>query len=298
MPVDPTNLPAEDDFHEYKSGITPIASLKDKLGKAASAFWNSGGGIFIVGAESGGRLDTGVSAKIGQQPIRDWIDQIIMEVQPAAEYMVTIFEAGTISSHPLKLGRVIVIVEFAESHLAPHMAPDGRYYIRAGAHSVSARSFIVEALWARRQQQHPRLVHMLREKQPRADILQLVVVNISPEPALDVELRLDPLPEIWKDSHNPFPLIYPVVDRSTPIKIDLSTWHKGADRIGKASVLYLQYKDSLGRVYFYEKPVFVQSYTPWVIGTDDKLVKATDKLASTVEKGLKDIAGRLHRRER
>src|SRR5437762_602007 len=44
--LDIGNLPAaEDERFEYKSSATPFNTLKDKLARAASGFWNSGGGI-------------------------------------------------------------------------------------------------------------------------------------------------------------------------------------------------------------------------------------------------------------
>lgn len=92
MNFEPTNLPPEDDFHEYKSGMTPLGVLKDKLSKAASAFWNSGGGIFVMGANLKGQLDEGLPLMIGRQPIRDWIDQTLVQVQPNGKYKVTLFD--------------------------------------------------------------------------------------------------------------------------------------------------------------------------------------------------------------
>jgi len=42
---------AEDDRHEYKSSLTKDAELSDKIAKAASGFWNSGGGLFVIGID-------------------------------------------------------------------------------------------------------------------------------------------------------------------------------------------------------------------------------------------------------
>ncbi|MGI6035019.1 MAG: helix-turn-helix domain-containing protein [Limnochordia bacterium] len=289
MSVDVSALLAEDDFHEYKAGSTSPSLLKDKLGKAASAFWNSGGGLLIIGADSEGHLDKGFPSRVGRQPLRDWIDQVIAEVQPTGPYTVTIYEGASIQDHVLSQDRVIAVVSFEPSHLAPHQAPDGRYYIRAGAHSVPARNFIVEALWARRHQSHPQLLHMLRPKQDRNDVLQLQVVNLSPEPALDVELTLDPLPELWKDSTNPFPLVYPVVDRGSSIQIDVATWHKADERIGPNCMLRLAYSDALGRSYTYEKPLYVKSFSPWVLGSEDRLVEALKRLEKTIQAELRGL---------
>ena len=54
---------AEDERHEYKSSVieknekSSNKSLGDKIAKAASGFWNSGGGLFVVGVDDNGKPD-------------------------------------------------------------------------------------------------------------------------------------------------------------------------------------------------------------------------------------------------
>src|SRR4051794_33270887 len=73
---DLVSLPsAEDDRHEYKASSTRDNELADKIARAASGFWNSGGGLFVAGVTGDGQPDGGVSLTVGRQSRRDWIDQ-------------------------------------------------------------------------------------------------------------------------------------------------------------------------------------------------------------------------------
>jgi hypothetical protein len=70
MPLLPTldlgSLPAsEDDKFEYKSSATAMLALRDKIGKAASGFWNSGGGVFVVGVDGTRKPDGGIAKTVG-----------------------------------------------------------------------------------------------------------------------------------------------------------------------------------------------------------------------------------------
>src|SRR4051794_25718845 len=90
---DLVSLPsAEDDRHEYKSSLTRDQDLTEKLARAASGFWNSGGGLFVVGVDGNGRPDGGIPLTVGRQPRRDWIDQAIRGVEPRARYVVQCIE--------------------------------------------------------------------------------------------------------------------------------------------------------------------------------------------------------------
>ncbi|GAA5531590.1 ATP-binding protein [Herpetosiphon gulosus] len=72
-------LPSEEnDHYEYKSSQIPMDRLKEKISIAASAFWNSGGGFFIVGIDDTGHIDGGIAKTVGRQKLPDWIDQILL----------------------------------------------------------------------------------------------------------------------------------------------------------------------------------------------------------------------------
>ncbi|MEL6928952.1 MAG: ATP-binding protein [Cyanobacteria bacterium J06600_6] len=82
-------LPSEeDDWHEYKSSSTSDKELGKKLCKAASGFWNSGGGLFVAGVNDNGKVDGGISLNIKRQSRRDWIDQQIAKVTPTGKYTI------------------------------------------------------------------------------------------------------------------------------------------------------------------------------------------------------------------
>jgi len=270
---------SEDDEHEYKSSQSTKDQIAKYLGKAASGFWNTGGGLFVVGVDGNGKPDGGIGPRVGRQSRRDWVDQVVLDVEPSAEYVV-----GSVA---LKgSNRIVLVVEFLESHLAPHMAPDRRYYVRAGAHTVPARHGIVEALRARRGLLSPvlRIIYRLKPENPQAVQLGLVVVNDAP--ALDVELEISPLPDMWKDVDSPFPLKIGVVDQRHPFFMDLTTWTLADQRVGKGVVGHVRFRDLAGVEYKLEeeiKPTLAVS--PWRIGTplEEKIDKSLEKIAKAAE---------------
>jgi len=149
---------AEDDRHEYKSSaIKNDKELGDKIVKAASGFWNSGGGLFVAGVDGNGQSDGGISLNVGQQSRRDWIDQVISQVTPKSAYAVHSIEDNGCGCN-IEPGKGVFLIGFGESEIGPHMANDHRYYIRAGAHTVPANHFIVEAIHARRGLRTPLLL--------------------------------------------------------------------------------------------------------------------------------------------
>src|SRR5262249_36987859 len=155
--------------------------------------------------------DGGISLTVGRQSRRDWIDQAISRVTPRAHYVVhSIEEKG--AGLNITTGKAVFLIGYGESDLGPHMAPDNCYYIRAGAHTVPASHFIVEAIHARRGLRTPLLRHIVRRKPGNASVLQLGIVALSEVPAIDVSILPDPLPEwLAKWSMNKFPLQVPVI---------------------------------------------------------------------------------------
>src|SRR4051812_13967442 len=128
--LDIANLPpAEDERFEYKSSLVPFNTLKDKLGRAASGFWNSGGGLFIAGVDGAGKPDGGIATTVGRQAVRDWADQAIQEVSPAGKYSVRLFAHDPASGLNIAANQCVIAFEFDESAKPPHMAPDRKYYI-------------------------------------------------------------------------------------------------------------------------------------------------------------------------
>jgi Schlafen, AlbA_2 len=218
--VDLVSLPSlEDDRHEYKASATKDNDLAEKIARAASGFWNSGGGLFVAGVDNNGKPDGGITLTVGRQSRRDWIDQMISRVSPRAQYAVHYIEdegAGlTITS-----GSAVVLIGFALSEHGPHMGPDNRYYIRAGAHTVPAPHFLVEAIYARRGLRAPMLRHVIRRKPEGGGVLQLGIICLNDAPALDVELTLEPLPVDLKSWGAQLPLTIPVISRQASFYFD------------------------------------------------------------------------------
>jgi len=137
----------ETESFEYKSSQTPIDKLKEKISVAASAFWNSGGGIFIAGVNDSGKIDGGILESIGRQDIRDWTDQILTSVEPIGNYAIKVI-SNEINNSLIQDNHIVLVISFGESVIAPHMAYDKKYYVRAGAHSGPEIIFLLK-LFAR-----------------------------------------------------------------------------------------------------------------------------------------------------
>jgi len=250
---------AETDVYEYKSSkirdLIPKNyeryknSLRDKIYRAASAFWNTGGGIFIVGVnDARGKVDGGIPRIIGKQKIRDWVDQILAEVEPGGEYAVRIIEREKPDSR-IEPDHVVLVIGFAESYALPHMAPDNRYYIRAGAHTVAAGHYLVESMRARRGFNQPMLRGLLRVHENKEGVIELVILPVNDSPALNVAINLDPLPDsLPQDISEKFPLRIPIIDQRNPFRMDVTTFSNQHDVFGTDPVeLQIDYQDITGR---------------------------------------------------
>lgn len=249
---------AEDESHEYKSSKTPFDALKAKLACAASAFLNSGGGLFVAGVNNAGRVDGGIRTVVNREPLRDWVDRIVASVAPRAEYVVAVVN--------IESDNCVLLVAFEESHLAPHMAPDGRYYVRAGAHTERASAFVVEALFARRGLAKPLLRHALSYKPGARGFVQLGLVCASTAPALDVCLELPPSNLLLSD--RPKLLTVGVIGPATPLFIDMQEPMIG-DEPEPPMTLTVKYKDIAGRTYEQTMVVDVASQLPIGLGGDN-----------------------------
>jgi Putative DNA-binding domain len=255
------DLPSsEDDSHEYKSSSTPQPKLASELGVAASAFWNSGGGLLVVGVDDSGRVDGGIDAFVGRTPLRDWVDRAVAAVVPTAKYTVVTLSDSVIDIAP---GRCVLLVAFEESSIPPHMAPDKRYYIRAGAHGDPASAYMVEALIARRGLTQPLLRHVLSRK---ANSVQLAIVCASTAPALDVRITLPASELFFSDRQTS--LHVGVVSQTNPLVIDLRETLLG-DEVTPPLPLLVLYRDALGREHSQTFAIDVASPLPLAFTSDD-----------------------------
>ena len=242
---------AEDDRHEYKSSAINNEGLGDKIAKAASGFWNSGGGLFVVGVDGNGQPDGGISLSVGQkgrQSRRDWIDQVISQVTPKSAYAVHSIENKGCGCN-IEPGKGVFLIGFGESEIGPHMAHDHRYYIRAGAHTVSAGHFIVEAIHARRGLRTPLLSHIVRRKPGNITVIQLGIVVLNAAAAINVSIKIDALPKKFpSDLEEKVSLQIPIISEQFPLFFDIDEIRRGRQEVLPFDI-NLTYSDMANRTY-------------------------------------------------
>lgn len=223
--------PTETDEYEFKSSLIRAShhyrsDLSHKLTKAASAFWNTGGGILIVGVDDDSKVDGGIPAMMGKQKLRDWVDMILNAVSPVGPYTVQTIKADSPESK-IDPEMVVLVIAFGESYDLPHMAPDKRYYVRSGAHSNPASHYLVEAIRARRGLERPMLRALLRENPQKAGVVELTIVTINDLPALNILIDFDPVPtHLAEQMPDRLPLTVPLIDRNNPFRMDIATIHR------------------------------------------------------------------------
>ncbi len=240
---------AEDDRHEYKSSaIKNDKELGDKIAKAASGFWNSGGGLFVAGVDGNGKPDGGISLNVGRQSRRDWIDQVISQVTPKSAYAVHSIENKGCGCN-IEPGKGVFLIGFGESEIGPHMAHDHRYYIRAGAHTVSAGHFIVEAIHARRGLRTPLLSHIVRRKPGNITVIQLGIVVLNAAAAINVSIKIDALPKKFpSDLEEKVSLQIPIISEQFPLFFDIYEIRRGRQEVLPFDI-NLTYSDMANRTY-------------------------------------------------
>ncbi|TWT67321.1 AlbA family DNA-binding domain-containing protein [Allorhodopirellula solitaria] len=286
--IDTLAIPfSEDDEFEFKSSATPHKELGKKIACAVSGFANAGGGVFIAGVDANGDPDGGFAPQVGRQDLRDWVDQIVHQVTPTPSYEIKLLDdaqgRGTLNS-----GCSVVAIAIEESFLGPHMASDNKYYIRAGAHTVPARHFIVEAIWAKRHYAKPRLTHLFRTKPTNSQSVQLGILALTSSPAVDIKINLAPLGELLARLEQYFPLRVPVIDSEHPFFFDVSTWTMMKDRFGENVELDVNYHDLMGNSYQYKTVLDIEaSFGPMRLDAD-----AAEKVAKSLESIDKSLKSR------
>jgi hypothetical protein len=243
-----------DDF-EYKSSLIRYnphyrTELQSKITKAASAFWNTGGGILVIGVDDAGKINGGIPQRMGKQRLRDWVDMVLRTVIPLGPYTVRLIRRERPDSL-IEDGSVVMLIAFGESADLPHMAPDNRYYVRTGAHSNPANHYLVEAIRARRGLRRPMLRALLRENPQKPGIVELAILAINDLPALNVLINFDPIPlHLVENFAGRLPLIVPVIDRTNPFRMDIATIRRLAYWLGDQPFrIHLQFEGARGAMF-------------------------------------------------
>jgi hypothetical protein len=225
------------------------------LGPAVSGFANSGGGRFVAGVcDETGDADGGFQIEnfAGTQSFRAWADNIIHNVRPTPRYKIEVIE----DSHgrgAITPGCAVFVVSVEESEHGPHMAPDGRYYIRAGVHTARATQFIVEAIWAKRHFLKPRIAHIVRERPDDVEAIQIGLLALTDSPAVNVQLTMEPLPGLLRNTGaREFPVSIGAIDPRFPFVFDITTRADAEGHQDEEFTLTATYDDLASNHYTYE----------------------------------------------
>jgi hypothetical protein len=139
----------EPDKFDRKSGLLLQKNADDlfnALGKAISAFANSGGGALVLGVEDDGAF-SGLDPNVGNATTRDWLEQ---KVPSLVSYPLVLFRVHTVlpsSPSAIPPGKVLIVLDIGDSPAAPHQnVRDKKYYHRAGGRSEPAPHFYLELL--------------------------------------------------------------------------------------------------------------------------------------------------------
>lgn len=286
------SLPNEETvIYEYKSSNTPLDKLKEKLAIAASAFWNSGGGIFIAGVNDTGVVDGGIPATNGRQKISDWADQALNLVEPAGPYTIKAIRK-TKDNSSIKDKHAVLVVAFGESSNPPHMAPDRKYYIRAGAHSGPANHFLVEALRLQRGFQSPQLRGFFQFHHTKPDIVQLAITSINHVAAINVRINFNPVPNaVSAVMRNQLPLHIPVISQEIPFVMDISHASDSSGTFGQEPTeLQLEYDDLSGRAYSHKQILHPkQNFAPLRIKSRSSSSMQNEELLQNISEQLERL---------
>lgn len=146
-----SSLPDEHDFFDRKSGrlLSDKNGFNLTVGKALSAFANSGGGHLLLGVRDDGLFD-GVPEMQGRTTTREWLEQKIPDlvIYPLQDFRVHQVMPSSPSNIPS--GNVLIVIDVGDSDLAPHQnAADHIYYCRAAGRSIPASHFSLQLLWQR-----------------------------------------------------------------------------------------------------------------------------------------------------
>lgn len=157
------DLPSgELEYFERKSGalFSNEGHLRNTLGKALSAFANSGGGNIVLGVDDDGRIDGVPTLYRGRQPTREWLERVIphLVTLPLQDFNVHEVLPNIPSQIPRDL--VVIVIDVGDSMLAPHQDINTKHYFhRVGSCSEPAPHHVLEMLRGRERYPTQKVAH-------------------------------------------------------------------------------------------------------------------------------------------
>jgi hypothetical protein len=147
------DLPSgEHDYFERKSGLlfndaADRNNLFDTLGKAGSAFANSGGGHLVLGVTDAGAFDGVPRVMAGKTTTRDWLEQKLPDLLDYRLGDFRVHQVVPATQSAIPVGRELIVIDIGDSALAPHQSRRHQaYFYRSGGRSVPAPHFYLELL--------------------------------------------------------------------------------------------------------------------------------------------------------
>jgi hypothetical protein len=169
---------------EYKRSRALEKSNKDEIAKDVSAMANADGGVIVYGVEERDhipvRLDDGIDENAG--PSREWIEQIL------AALITPPIGGIEVSPIPNKLGKFYFSIVVPKSTLAPHQAPDRKYYKRYNFRASPMDHYEILDVGNRRLIE-PRLIDVRAEIDGMRHDVNLVIQNTGNRVARDLSFQ-------------------------------------------------------------------------------------------------------------
>jgi hypothetical protein len=166
---------------DYKASPALAKNKPEEIAKDVSAMANADGGTIIYGITEVDHVPTWLDAGVDEAsgPSRLWLDQLFLDrITPPI---------GGIEIIPIKAseGRSYFVISIPRSVVAPHQAPDKKYYKRYNFQSAPMDHYEIQDVSNRRVAE-PRLIDIRGEIDAPAHHVNIVIQNIGRKAALDV----------------------------------------------------------------------------------------------------------------
>lgn len=159
---------------EYKESLAIAKNSRDEIAKDVSAMANSDGGLIIYGIKEKEHLpvslDAGVAEEVG--PTREWLEQTLSSlISPRIGGLEIVPIPGA-------KGRTYFCISIDRSDLAPHQAPDKKYYKRYNFRSAPMDHYEIVDVGNRRLVD-PRAIDFRSEFRDEHRQMCLVLTNVG-----------------------------------------------------------------------------------------------------------------------
>jgi hypothetical protein len=159
---------------DYKESPAITKSKRDEIAKDVSAMANSDGGLIIYGIKEKNHLPVSMDGGLaeGEGPSREWLEQILSSVISP--------RIGGLEIVPIPAGakRTYFCISVTRSDLAPHQAPDKKYYKRYNFQSAPMDHYEIVDIGNRRLMD-PRAIDLRSEYREEHNDVCLVLTNIG-----------------------------------------------------------------------------------------------------------------------